>query len=80
MNDYVCGQGDGLLTKDGRRLFPIGFYELPKDDAQLKAMAESGVNLVHCGSKEDLDRVKDIGMMGWVPLPVHSGVTDNLRK
>jgi len=80
MNDYVYGQGDGLLTKDGRRLFPIGFYELPKDDTQLKTMAESGVNLVRCGNKENLDRVKNLGMMGWVSLPVHSGVTDNLRK
>ena len=80
MNDYVYGQGDGLLTKDGRRLFPIGFYELPQDDAQLEAMAESGVNLVRCGNKENLDRVKNLGMMGWVSLPVHSGITDNLRK
>ena len=80
MSDYVYGQGDGLLTKDGRRLFPIGFYELPQNDAQLKAMAESGVNLVRCGNKENLDRVKNLGMMGWVSLPVHSGITDNLRK
>ncbi|MBM3238894.1 hypothetical protein FJZ31_21595 [Candidatus Poribacteria bacterium] len=80
MNDYFRGQGDGLLTKAGRRLFPLGFYEFPKDDAQLKAMAEAGVNLVRCGSKEDLDRVKSLGMMGWISLAVHSGVTDNLRK
>jgi len=79
MND-IYGHGDGLLTKDGRRLFPIGFYELPEGDAQLKAMAESGVNLVRCGSKENLDRVQNLGMMGWVSLPVHLGVTENLRK
>jgi len=80
MSDYVYGQGDGLLTKDGRRLFAIGFYELPKSDDDLKAMAESGVNLVRCGSKEGLDRVNDLGMMGWISLPVHSGVTSNLRE
>ncbi len=80
MNDHVYGQGDGLLTKDGRRLFPIGFYELPQNDADLKVMAESGVNLIRCGSKENLDRVNALGMVGWVPLPVHSGVTSNLRE
>jgi len=80
MNDYIYGQGDGLLTKDGRRLFPIGFYELPQDDEQLKAMAEAGVNLIRCGNKENLDRVKDLEMMGWVSLPIHQGVTDNLRQ
>ena len=80
MNDYIYGQGDGLLTKDGHRLFPIGFYELPKGDAELKAMSEAGVNLIRCGNRENLDRITDQGMMGWVSLPVHAGVTDNLRQ
>ncbi|MFC1715777.1 hypothetical protein ACFL6S_19065 [Candidatus Poribacteria bacterium] len=80
MNDYIYGQGDGLLTKDGRRLFPIGFYELPQGDAELAAMAESGVNLVRCGNEDGLDRVGALDMMGWVSLPVHSGVTDSLRE
>jgi hypothetical protein len=75
----VCGQGDGLLTKNGRRLFPIGFYELPADDAKLRTMAESGVNLVRCHSKADLDRAKAAGIMGWLPLNVQSGATDKLR-
>lgn len=74
------GQGDGLLAKDGRRLFPIGFYELPEDDAKLKVMAESGVNLVRCHSRADLDRVETVGMMGWVPLSVHLGATNKLRE
>ena len=30
---------DGLLGRDGRRLFPIGFYELPQADADLQRMA-----------------------------------------
>jgi len=74
------GQGDGLLTKDTRRLFPIGSYELPADDAALKVMAESGVNLVRCHNRADLDRADAVGMMGWIPLSVHSGATDELRK
>ncbi len=80
MDGYVHGQGDGLLTQDGRRLFPIGFYELPQGDAEVRAMAESGVNLVRCGSKADLDRIGALGMMGWVSLPVNAGVTDSLRE
>ena len=74
------GQHDGLLTKDSRRLFPIGSYELPEDDAKLKVMAESGVNLVRCHSKQDLDRAEAAGMMGWIPLSVQLGATDELRE
>ena len=36
----------GFLPKDGRLLFPIGCYELSKDDAELEKMAQSGINLV----------------------------------
>lgn len=80
MNDYIYGQGDGLLTKDGRRLFPIGFYELPKDEEQLKVMYESGVNLVRCSNQDELDRVYEADMMGWISLTVHLGITDSLQK
>ena len=72
--------GDGLLRKGGRRLFPIGFYELPREDAELERMASSGINLVCCHSREDLDRVHAAGMMGWLPLPLHEGATDALRQ
>ena len=80
MNSDIYGQGDGLLTKDGCRLFPIGFYEMPQSEDELRAMAESGVNLIRCGNRENLDKVSALGMMGWVSLPVHSGVTDGLRE
>ncbi len=76
----ALAEHDGFLKRDGRRLFPIGFYELPKEDAKLKAMAESGVNLVRCRTRADLDRVGALGMMGVVPLSVQSGATDKLRK
>lgn len=79
MSDCIYGQGDGLLTKNGLRLFPIGFYELPQGNDELKAMADSGVNIVRCGNKEHLDQVANYGMMGWVSLPIHSGATDSLR-
>lgn len=76
----ACAPRDGLLARDGRTLFPIGFYELPRDDARLKAMAEAGINLVRCGSAADLDRVAAVGMMGWIPLPLHAGASEALRE
>ncbi|MCP4641702.1 MAG: hypothetical protein GY851_14765, partial [bacterium] len=68
-----------IAATGGDPLFPIGFYELPGDDAELKRMADAGINLIRCGSRADLDRAGAVGMMGWVPLGVHSGPTDGLR-
>ena len=48
----------GFLPKDGRLLFPIGCYELPKEDAELEKMAQSGINIVRC-------RIK----LTWIVLP-----------
>jgi hypothetical protein len=70
----------GLLVKDGRFLFPIGCYELPKDNAELEKMAQSGINLVRCRNKKDLDRVASVGILGWISLPLQSGNTDSLHK
>lgn len=76
----ILAQGDGFLTKDERRLFPIGIYEFPKTDGELKAIAEAGINLIRYGSKEDLDRAASVGLMGWLPIAVNNGPTDDLRK
>ena len=69
----------GFLKAHGKLHFPIGFYELPKDDAELKAMADAGVNLVRCGSRDDLDRAHAAGLLGWVSLGVQQGPTAALR-
>ncbi|MBN2310113.1 MAG: hypothetical protein JXR94_14155, partial [Candidatus Hydrogenedentes bacterium] len=76
----VWAEADGFLTKEGVRLFPIGFYELPEDEAALEAMADAGVNLVHCHSRADLDRVQAEGMQGVFPLALQQGATDALRE
>lgn len=73
-------QTDGTILRNGSPLFPIGFYELPEDDAALTVMASSGVNLIRCGSKEDLDRIQAVGAMGWMPLPLNQGPTDALKS
>ncbi len=70
----------GFLVKDGRLLFPIGCYELPKDDAELEKMAQSGINLVRCHNKTDLDRAASVGILGWISLPMQSGSSDSLRE
>jgi hypothetical protein len=65
---------DGLLNAKNRgRLYPVGSYELPKSDAELKTMAEAGFNLFRCGSRADLDRVAAVGAQGWIPLSLQAG-------
>jgi hypothetical protein len=73
-------QGDGYLHQNGDKLFPIGMYELPGSDAALKVMADAGINVVRCYSKEDLDRLHAANLYGWMPLPVHLGATAELRE
>ena len=70
-----------LDEKRARTLFPIGCYELPKNDGELRAMADAGFNLVHCGNVADLDRVRAAGIMGWVSVPLQLGAdNDALRQ
>ena len=57
---------DRMLTVDGERLFVLGSYENPKDDAVLAAMAEAGFNLVRSGSDQAaLDRLANAGVYAW---------------
>ncbi len=73
--------GDGFLTSQGRKFFPIGSYELPKEAAELRALADAGFNLVHCRNVADLDRAQAVGMSGWVSVPLQLGAdSDALRK
>ncbi len=63
---------NGFIKKQGRDLFPIGFYELPKDDAQLRELAQAGANLLRCRNRTDLDRVHAAGMLGWIVLSLQA--------
>lgn len=76
----LLGQGDGLLIKDGKRLFPIGWYYMPKDDTTLREMANAGFNLINCRTREDLDRLNAVGIQGWMPMNLQDGVTDDFKK
>ncbi|MBN2312849.1 MAG: methyltransferase domain-containing protein [Sedimentisphaerales bacterium] len=70
----------GFIIKDGKPLFPIGCYELPKDDAELERMAKAGMNLVRCRDRSDLDRVASVGMLGWIVIPMQQGASDAVRE
>jgi hypothetical protein len=70
----------GFIHRGDERLFPIGCYEMPSDDAVLRTMAEAGINLVQAGSKQALDRALAAGMMAWMPLGIQAGPTDALRS
>lgn len=75
---YVVRSG---FLKNGEKLrFPIGFYELPKNDEDLQEMADAGVNIVRCGDTKDLDRAYEAGLMGWASLSVQQGATESLKK
>ena len=67
---------DGYLRHDGRVLFPIGSYELPRDEAGSRAMVQAGFNLVRCRDRADLDRAAKVGLKGWIPLPLQLGPED----
>ncbi|MCA9166084.1 MAG: hypothetical protein KDB23_00380, partial [Planctomycetales bacterium] len=66
----------GFLQRNGKALFPLGTYELSQDDAELKRRVAAGVNLFRCESREDLDRVQRAGAMGWIPIPLQGGPSD----
>ena len=57
-----------FLHKDGKELFPIGFYELPDDNAKLLRYSQAGVNLFRCSGNADLDRVAAVDALGWVSI------------
>lgn len=72
---------DGYLRQGGRIVFPIGSYELLRDEAGLRALAQAGFNLVRCRNAADLDRAQAAGLQCWVPLPLQLGPDDErLRR
>ncbi len=80
LSSIAFGQTDGLIHKGDRILFPLGFYEHPQEIESIQRMANAGINLVHCHSREDLDRASSVGLMGVVPLPLQNGATRDLEE
>ncbi len=70
---------DGFLTLKGQKVFPVGMYEQPTNDAKAKELVESGVNLVACQSRDQLDRALKFGLQCWFTLPLDGPADDKLR-
>ncbi len=69
-----------LLKRGEEILFPIGWYDPPAEDRDLRELADAGVNLVRCNDRASLDRVGKFGLLGWLPLSVQQGDTPELRQ
>ncbi len=69
---------DGMLLVDGRRLFILGLYENPTDDAVLREAAAAGIKLVYAAaSRESLDRLGSHGVYAWLNTGSHIDLSEN---
>lgn len=58
---------DRMLVVKGERVFVLGLYENPDDDAELARVAEAGFNLVRArADREALDRLHARGLWAWL--------------
>lgn len=58
---------DRMLSINDRRMFVIGLYENPTDDARLDEVAKAGFNLVQSGADAAaLDRLHARGLYAWI--------------
>lgn len=63
----VVIEDDGMLNADGKRVFVLGLYENPGEDAVLDEVAAAGFNLVYAGDAvAALDRLQSRGLWAWV--------------
>ena len=69
-----------LLRRGEETQFPIGWYDIPNEDEELREMADAGINLIRCTDRAALDRVARCGLLGWMPLSVQQGATPELRQ
>jgi hypothetical protein len=57
-----------LVSPNGKPVFPLGMYEQPRTEEEWQEWSQAGINLLRCGSREELDQAHERGMMGWVPV------------
>jgi hypothetical protein len=63
----VTVERDGMLNVNGSRLFVVGSYDNPAEDAELKRLVDAGFNLVRSSSDIGaLDRLQQHNVYGWV--------------
>jgi hypothetical protein len=67
-----------MLVANGQRLFVLGLYENPSDDAVLQEVAKAGFNLVHASADpKTLDRLNAAGLYGWINVGGCIDFSDN---
>ena len=85
MRDIVYGYGDGFLTQNGHRLFPIGFYEHPaEDDAHSEIWQKQALISLDVVTRMRLTAHRHTELMGvgyhWVFNPVrHPNFQEHIR-
>jgi hypothetical protein len=67
---------DRMLNMNGQRMFVVGLYENPKDDAVLRQAVDAGINLIRATDAASLDRLQAAGAFGWV----HTGTDIDLSE
>ncbi len=71
-------EADGMLSVNGVRLFVLGLYENPAEDAELARAAEAGFNLVRSsGDITALDRLQRHNVYGWVNTGANMDLSEN---
>ncbi|UCG60046.1 MAG: hypothetical protein JSU70_11095 [Phycisphaerales bacterium] len=72
---------NGFLKVAGTPRLIIGLYELPKDDAKLREIADNGFNLVRAPQKiDELDRLHKHGLSAWICLGSAANLNRNDRE
>ena len=59
-----------FLRKNDELVFPLGMYDRPRSPEEWEAWRKAGINLVHCGNRENLDEAREHGMFGWITVPM----------
>ena len=60
-------EADGMANVNGSRLFVLGLYENPEEDAELARAVAAGFNLVRSSADTAaLDRLQQHSVYGWV--------------
>ena len=70
----------GTVLVDGRPRLILGFYEYPNEDAKLKELADSGYNLIRVSDPKQLDRLQELGVLGWICTSVQLKEGDTAAK
>lgn len=71
-------EADGMLSVNGERVFVLGLYEHPEEDAVLQAVADAGFNLVQARqNQQELDRLHELGLWAWVNTGMHVDLSVN---